>query len=266
MPLRMNELVTRHENESLGLHHWPQAVTFPFRSEPGLRRLWIAPLACLVPVLGLLVIKGWRLDIVRRRMRSDGPAVVEEDFPQPSDLGRFLADGLRLIVARGIYMLPLLVVLAVSFQHTIESVLEIGRWVVDQFSSEHRRQASIVMILLKAAFSIASKFVVPVIYYYMLKPFLYAGTIRFAQTGRFRSLINLPAQALMISRHLPGFMLLFFFNFTLALCINILSALAMGTVIGALIIPFVSIPLYNTGSGYLIGTLGRALSHGKTSP
>ena len=83
---------TENKNEFLS------AFVFPFRQRDCLAKLWWVPLVCLVPFLGLLAIKRWRLDIVRRRMAGRADLL-----PELADFGRFLADGWWLLVIRLVF-------------------------------------------------------------------------------------------------------------------------------------------------------------------
>ncbi len=142
-------------------------------------KLWWVPLVCLVPFVGLLVIKGWRLDIIRRRMTHR-----DDPLPDLTDGGRFLVDGFWLYLVTLVYHLPLVVIMAATLAHTIEGVIEIFRWAGEALSESKGHGVSILWIVLEVVFHLLCKLAVPVVYHYLLKPFLYAGLLRYAMTGR----------------------------------------------------------------------------------
>ena len=237
-----------------------EAFAFLFRRANSVGRIWWVPLICFVPLFGVLAVKGWRLDIIRRRMSGQA-----ELAPDPMDIGRFLADGWWLCVVFVLYHIPLVMVMIISFQSTLENVLDLIHWASTELFSSESHGLSKFVVLIQLGMGIVGKLLVPLLYYYLLKPVIYAGLLRYAVTGRHRSLVNVPAQVKSVLGNLEGFMKVCLFDTVAAMVINLFSAVVLSSVIGAVLIPVFSIPMYNAASGYMLGGLGRKLYPGAAS-
>ncbi|MCL6431808.1 MAG: DUF4013 domain-containing protein [Anaerolineae bacterium] len=85
-------------------------LSFPFRGEEWATRFVIGAAlifaSFFIPILPLILVGGYALDLIRRGARGEAPAL-----PAWSDWGRLAIDGLRALVAVFIYTLPSLVCL-----------------------------------------------------------------------------------------------------------------------------------------------------------
>ncbi len=82
------------------------SFSYPFRDPDWFRKVLLAGLILLIPVVGALVILGWELDIIRRVIRGSDAAIPS---PQP---GIHLRDGLRSAGIFLLYLVPLLLAFA----------------------------------------------------------------------------------------------------------------------------------------------------------
>jgi hypothetical protein len=85
------------------------AFTYPFQDQDWLKKIGIAGLLMIVPIVGQIIVLGWALEIVRRVIRRD-----PNPLPEWSDFGRYLMDGLMLFVVVFVYSLPLTIVSGVG--------------------------------------------------------------------------------------------------------------------------------------------------------
>ena len=85
------------------------AFTYPFQDQDWLKKIGIAGLLMIIPIIGQIIVLGWALEIVRRVIRRD-----PNPLPEWSDFGKYLMDGLMLFVAVFVYSLPLTIISSVS--------------------------------------------------------------------------------------------------------------------------------------------------------
>jgi len=138
--------------------------TFVFEDEKWLEKIALVAIVSLIPVVGILVLLGWGLDITRRVIRDERPWLPELDF------GRHLGDGFKGFIIGLVYSVPMIVLAILS---TIFGVA------LDNASSDF---ASVILVLLMVC-------VVLLIFLYglvlnLLAPAAYA---RFAATDTLRA-------------------------------------------------------------------------------
>lgn len=78
-----------------------QAFSFAFQDRDWTKKLGLAGVILLIPLVGWLAVSGWMLEIVRRVIRRDA-----ELLPDWSNFGKYIVDGLLLLVIGFIYTLP----------------------------------------------------------------------------------------------------------------------------------------------------------------
>ncbi len=77
------------------------AFSFAFQDQDWLKKLGIAALLLLIPVVGWLFVTGWTIEIIRRVIRHDSVLL-----PEWNDFGKYFMDGLLMAIAGFIYTLP----------------------------------------------------------------------------------------------------------------------------------------------------------------
>ncbi len=82
------------------------ALTFQFKDPDWVRKLLIASLITLIPVVGWVFVFGWSLEVARQVIQGDGHALPE------IDLARDLVRGLEGFIINLVYNLPAIVVTA----------------------------------------------------------------------------------------------------------------------------------------------------------
>lgn len=83
-----------------------KAFTYPFEDPEWLRKLGIAALISLIPIVGQIFLIGWMLDLTRRVVTRDATPLPEIDF------GKQLIDGLKGMVVGLVYTIPIYIILA----------------------------------------------------------------------------------------------------------------------------------------------------------
>lgn len=80
-----------------------KAFTFAFEDRDWLKKIGIAGLVMLIPLVGQLTVVGWALEITRRVIQRDS-----ETLPDWSTFGDYLVRGLKMLVISLVYALPII--------------------------------------------------------------------------------------------------------------------------------------------------------------
>ena len=86
-----------------------KAFSFVFDDQDWLRKVAIAALISLIPVIGPLMLAGWGFAVTRRVIRGE-----EKPLADFSDFGGILVNGLKVAVIGLVYMLPVILVQSCS--------------------------------------------------------------------------------------------------------------------------------------------------------
>lgn len=86
-----------------------KAFTFPTEDPDWLRKVGIAALVMLIPLVGSFALAGWSLEVTRRVIRREA-----QPLPDWTDFGGYLVRGLQVAVIGFAYALPILLVVACS--------------------------------------------------------------------------------------------------------------------------------------------------------
>jgi len=86
-----------------------KAFAYVFEDEDWIKKIGIAGLVMLIPLLGQIIIGGWALEIVRRVIRRD-----PEPLPDWSNFVDYLVKGLQVMVIGFAYALPIILITACS--------------------------------------------------------------------------------------------------------------------------------------------------------
>lgn len=77
------------------------AFSYVFQEADWVKKILIAAVLLLIPFIGWAIVAGWAIEITRRVIRNELPLL-----PEWNDFGKFLVDGLLLMVIGFIYSLP----------------------------------------------------------------------------------------------------------------------------------------------------------------
>lgn len=80
-----------------------KAFTFAFEDKDWLKKIGIAGLVMLIPLIGQITVMGWALEVTRRVINRE-----TETLPDWSAFGDYLVKGLKLFVISLVYSLPII--------------------------------------------------------------------------------------------------------------------------------------------------------------
>lgn len=224
-----------------------KALAFPF-TQPN----WPSALAYIgaiqfIPVLGYLIIRGWRFEIAKRV--GHGHAEALPDWRHATE---HLKQGTLLFLATIFHYLPMYALLSAPRWGIIWAVLELLNWVyIEYFTDVQAKPLREVLIpgMQALAIFVVILIVVPPI----ISAIVEAATQRYAETGRVAALfefwhsIRLACGDLRDVVRIEGGILL------LNIVVFTISILLMLTVGGAALIPPIMIPVYMWTRGALMG-------------
>ncbi len=231
-----------------------EALQFPFQQTDGIKRVWWLILANYIPFFGLILIRGWRVDVVRRMGRNDS-----DILPVWEDIGRFLKDGLLLWCMTLIYIIPQVVILFIFDFETVEFVAEVLWWLYLHYLTD-TQTVPFSVLLASAGIKVLIELLFPFFYYLVSWPMYRVAMIRYSVTGKVLAFFDIFTNIKFLLKHCDGFMLVFVLTLATQFLIGFMSGLFALTVIGTALIPLVSLPLYYWTTGHLYGKLAMRLS------
>lgn len=80
-----------------------KSFSYPFEDQDWLKKVGIAAIIILIPILGMLVIAGWGFEITRRVIRQD-----PEPLPDWTEFGEMIGNGFKVVVIWLVYLLPVI--------------------------------------------------------------------------------------------------------------------------------------------------------------
>ena len=86
-----------------------KAFSFPFEDQDWIKKVGIAALVMLIPIVGGIAVAGWGFEVTRRVIRRD-----PQPLPDWSDFVTYLVNGLKVVVVGLAYALPIILVSACS--------------------------------------------------------------------------------------------------------------------------------------------------------
>jgi len=77
------------------------AFSYVFEDTDWVKKVLIAAVLLIIPIIGWLIVAGWMIEITRRVIRNETPFL-----PEWNDFGKFIVDGLLITVISMIYSIP----------------------------------------------------------------------------------------------------------------------------------------------------------------
>ncbi len=228
------------------------ALAFPFRQQRWLARIWWLSFLGFIPLIDLIILRGWRLDVVRRFSCGD-----RQLLPDLRNLMRFAVDGAILWTMTLIYtVVPFLIIMAAG-QGVLTSLLEILRWF--QAAATGAQTIAFKELLSQEGGRLAGRLAIEAVYFVVAWPIYRAGMIRYAATGRILSFFRILANARFVATNLKEFVKMALYVIPTWIVIAGLSAMFSATGFGALLVPAICLPLYYWSTAFEYGHLAQIL-------
>lgn len=224
-----------------------RALAFPFT-----QRNW--PLALLyigaiqyVPILGYLIIRGWRFEIAQRVGANEQHAL-----PDWRHVVTHLKQGTILFLVTQLYFVPMYLALAWPRSGVLWSVLRVIRTIFERLFTEVQPQPwdeILIPGLRSLVIFIAILLLMPL----LISPVVEAATQRYAHTGQVRSLFEFWKNLLFTFDDFYDVVRIELCILALNTVVLIVSIILLLTIGGAAFIPPVMIPIYMWTRGSLMG-------------
>ncbi|MEM9159498.1 MAG: DUF4013 domain-containing protein [Verrucomicrobiota bacterium] len=210
------------------------AVRCLFRDKDWGKRFWIVPLMAILPLINLILLRGWRFELTRRLMRREAPSL-----PEPSQLPVFFVSGLALWMMTAVYFLPHGIFGFVHFLH-LSHLAEADS---PRFWAEFLIVSAMAWLL-----------------WLFTWPFYRVAMLRFAASGSLLSFFLLPQNLFVIIRNVFGLLGLWLCFFVTVVVYGILVGVLAATGIGVLVGLVFGVPMLYATMAHFMAQLGSRLS------
>jgi hypothetical protein len=231
-----------------------EALHLPFRNDRWLEKIWWISVIGFIPILDLLIFRGWRLDITRRI------ALGETDvLPNGRDVMRFLVNGAILWTMTLLYFIVPFLIIFASGTGSLRSIWQSLQWLYLTLLTD-QPTASLGEVLGQEIGRFLGRVAIEGAWVIISWPLYRAGMLRFAMTGNPLAFFRLFANLVVVLRNVKAFVVLFLYELPTFLLMTVLSAILTATGFGALLVPAISMPLYYWITGFEYGHLALKLS------
>jgi hypothetical protein len=226
--------------------------------------MWIFGLLSYVPVVNLIIARGWRLEMVHRVGWE-----YKQPLPEAKDIFRFLLNGLMLWMVTGLYILFPFVLVRLLGLEGWSALYEDAKYVfflfVDLLTKESMTFSRffnllgsfIINELLEALYV----FLIQNIWLVIYIPLYRVAMVRYALTKNlFLSHLSLLANVRFFYNNFIDIILLYVFMFVGGFVTLAIDGLLAMSVIGIPLIPIVTTYMYFWYTGYEYGMLGRKMA------
>ncbi len=225
-----------------------RALIWPFQRPDWIERMWWLPLVHFVPVFNFIIMRGWRLDVVRRVSRNE-----PQPIPDLRDFGRFFADGLILWAMTGLYFLPQIFLLALFGFKPIEVGLTVLFWLFQTVTGD---AISFGALLADLGLAALVSVILPIVYWLATYPLYRVAMVRYAATGKVGVFFDVFTNLRIAGANFAAVMTLYIFEFLATMAFGMLSSALLSTVFGAVAVPLVLFPALYWTTAYLFGVFG----------
>lgn len=234
-------------------HDLLHPILWPFRVKGEWSRTWWLLFVNYIPLINFLVLRGWRLAVVRHMARRESPIA-----PSFLSILRLAGNGLLLWTMTGAYaLLPLVIIAHLGlggFDDFIRDLVEVARILIGR--SDQDFWTFVGNELLDSLWSV----MIELLWIPLSAPLYRSAMIRFAVTGNLAEFGNFPGIISFLVRNLGAFIRLYLFSFLLGGVIAVGGGILMLTGIGALVVPLVTFPLYYWSTAFEYGELAQKLA------
>ncbi len=231
----------------------PNALTFFLRHQP--LRMILPAIAVLLPPLNLVLLRGWRLNIVRR-MGTNQPIYL----PDVSELGSLIRGGVVLWAMTGLFIIPHVALLGLFGFEGVQAFLQVIDWVYQRLILGQQPVDSFGKVMFGIVQAYGFALGIHAAYQTISWPTYRVGMMRYAITGDWRKFFDLRRNAkLGVMRYRSEFLEAFFVTLGVDTLLGLATTTFASVVVGVPLIPLLIVPLLYTANGYLWGCVTQRL-------
>ncbi|MEM9916214.1 MAG: DUF4013 domain-containing protein [Planctomycetota bacterium] len=213
------------------------ALGCAFADKGWIERYWIVPVMILLPVINLIMLRGWRFELMRNLVWQRSPRL-----PNPADFFTFLIRGLLLWLVTLVYHLPHLAFGLLHLAQLIHAAQEGGDALI--------KELILIVVITVAALVVTW-------------PLYRVAVLRYAATGSLSAFFLVPQNLWLVLRHYPRLIVMglsvLLVTFVHVLILGGLTATLVGLVVAVL----ATVPIYYAATGHLYAQMASrmALTH-----
>jgi len=226
-------------------------IGYPLREKGGLARIGWLLLLDYIPVLNLIILRGWRWEVARRFAHGIKPVL-----PEIGLILTFAARGLGLWFMTFLYGLVPVIIISQAGWGGIRDFIS-DAWTFLRIVAGFEQSITLTQFVLTELWHSLLAALVDGSWLLVSLPLYRAAMIRYAATERFSCFFDVVANLRFILAFPGSFAKLYLYSFLLSGAIAIGSAILVATGIGALVVPLVSLPVYYWTTAAEYGHLGH---------
>jgi hypothetical protein len=229
------------------MDEFKEGLVYPFQDKDWVKKLWPLPIIAAIPLLGIfsvILLKGWRFEMVRNL------AFGTKELPA-FDFFKMLKRGAILwLVMIGHIFIPGVLCTILGLSGPLGLLVDMYEIITSGFSEWAKSEPS----------DWALTIMIYIIWGLISFPVFQSGMIRYAISGNWKDLLNVPANGLLFIRNIHHFIKFYIYWLLLLFLIFIADSMLLMTGIGLLIIPAFTVCVYYLSSAYELGELARKLN------
>lgn len=224
--------------ESPSLMNFKNLLSFPFKDKKSGSKILIGSLlifsSAIIPILPLLIVLGYIMQIAKRIIDGDG----ELSMPEWDQWGEYLRDGFKWLVALLLYSIPLIIIFSIGYFVYFASFIGLAAFE----ESVNPPVWSIILPFFGMGVLFLTMFI-GILLALVEFVFLPAGLMHIVHTGKFSSAFHVNQWWPVMKKNFLGFLvaIIFLFGFYYFMMMAF-SALYMSVVL-CFVIPFAMAPL-----------------------
>lgn len=239
------------------------APVYPFLQRGWITRMSLFIALSYVPLVNLIVARGWRMEYVRRLGWN-----CHDVLPSPRHVLRYLGNGLLLWLAHGAFLLvPAVVIVAFGlggWRNVWNDTVYVATLTWDYLWAGGMGTGEYLSLLWRTVvgrlLASATAFLIENIWLVVYVPVYRIGMIRFSLTGRLiRSHLAVWRNLRFLFRNFADIVLMYAFNVFNFVLVFVVDVMLAATVVGAGLVPVVTCYMFYWNSGYRYGHLARRM-------
>ncbi|MFT7559751.1 MAG: hypothetical protein ACI93R_001666 [Flavobacteriales bacterium] len=239
-------------------HGFFYPFVFPFYQKQWFGKTWWLAVLALIPIVDLILLKGWRFVLVQRM------AVSEEQILPNADIGAFFKYGCVLWFMSIVYLIiPTIIIFSFGAGELGNLFSALKCLWVSVFGSS--ADASLYRCLKTEAEELVTRVIIEFIWLIVAAPLYRVAMIRYAISGNKRVFLNLPVNAFIVLRHLKYFIMMWVFGLVMTAALVLVTMVMVATAVLIPLIPLVVLLVYYYTTGYEYGHLAHDLVELKKS-
>jgi hypothetical protein len=243
------------------LNDWYEGLIYPFKEKDWKSKMWLIPLlgVFLTPFIELLVLRGWRVELVRNIGLNEERILPKAGL---TEVIKYAFHGVKLYLITAIYLIvPIIVFKYFGINPFRQLIAEVGN--IFSYLWDNNTGLSWTTLLWGSFWAIMKELFIKNVWLVFYYPYYRTATIRYALTGKFRNshlaflanvkfiIRNIIDFIVMVVNQIADFIILFFINAV----INIILTPFIGYFLAPLIFFYAGF----WTSGYEYGQIARKM-------